>query len=83
VHTFLRKAIAESRPHLVRRLFAGRLALPDVFRLDRAFADGAVVEPRYVPPWATDLHRLAAHLAFAGVLDRVELDAVELESLLA
>lgn len=83
VHTFLRKAIAESRPHLVRRLFAGRIALPDIFRLDGAFADGAVSEPRYVPPWATDLHRLAAYLAFTGVIDRIDLGAVDLESILS
>ncbi len=83
VHTFLRKAIAESRPHLVRRLFAGRLALPDVFRLDAAFADGMVVEPRFVPEWASDLQRLAAYLAFSMVIDRIDLGRVELESLLA
>ena len=38
VHTFLRNAIAERRPHLVRRLFAGRVALPDVHRLESACA---------------------------------------------
>ncbi|MEC7526008.1 MAG: flavohemoglobin expression-modulating QEGLA motif protein [Myxococcota bacterium] len=83
VHTFLRKAIAESRPHLVRRLFAGRLALPDVFLLDGAFARGDVAEPRYVPHWATDLHRLAAYLAFSAIVNRVDLGTVELERLLA
>ncbi len=83
VHTFLRKAIAESRPHLVRRLFAGRLALPDVHRLDAAFAEGTVAEPRFVPEWAQDLHRLAAYLAFSAVINRIDLGAVELESLLA
>ncbi|GAB5549555.1 MAG: flavohemoglobin expression-modulating QEGLA motif protein [Sandaracinaceae bacterium] len=83
VHTFLRKAIAESRPHLVRRLFAGRLALPDVFLLDGAFARGDVIEPRYVPDWATDLHRLAAYLAFSAIVNRVDLGTVELEGLLA
>lgn len=83
VHTFLRKAIAESRPHLVRRLFAGRLALPDVHRLDPAFASGHVAEPRFVPEWAQDLHRLAAYLAFSTIIDRIDLGSVELESLLA
>ncbi len=83
VHTFLRKAIAENRAHLVRRLFAGRLALPDVHRLDTAFAEGHVAEPRYVPDWARDLHRLAAYLAFSAVINRINLGSVELESLLA
>lgn len=83
VHTFLRKAIAESRPHLVRRMFAGRLALPDVHKLDAAFAEGTVAEPRFVPEWARDLHRLAAYLAFSAVINRIDLGSVELESLLA
>lgn len=82
VHTFLRKAIAERRPHLVRRLFAGRIALPDVHRLEEAFAAGHVAEPRFVPAWAKDLHRLAAYLAFNVVINRIDLGSVELESLL-
>lgn len=81
VHTFLRKAIAESRPHLVRRLFTGRLALGDVLRLDEAFASGDVLEPRFVPAWARDLHRLAAYLAFNVVIGKIDLDAVRLERL--
>jgi uncharacterized protein (TIGR02421 family) len=83
VHTFLRKAIAENRAHLVRRLFAGRIALPDVLRLDEAFADGRVIEPRFVPAWAQDLHRLAAYLAFSAVINRINLGTVSLDSLLA
>lgn len=83
VHTFLRKAIAENRAHLVRRMFAGRLALPDVHRLAPAFEEGHVAEPRFVPEWAQDLRRLAAYLAFSAVIDRIDLGAVELESLLA
>ena len=78
VHTFLRKAIAQSQPHLVRRLFAGRLALPDVFRLSEGFAEGRLAEPRFVPEWATDLHRLAAYLAFSAMINAIDLDAIEI-----
>ena len=79
VHTYLRKAIAESRPHLVRRLFTGRLALGDVMALAPAFDDGRLAEPRFVPRWATEIHRLAAYLAFSALTDRIDLSAVELE----
>lgn len=82
VHTFLRKAIAEGRPELVRHLFCGRLALPDVLALEPAFASEHLVEPPFVPPWATELHRLSAHLAFSAVIDQVDLRAVELDALL-
>jgi uncharacterized protein (TIGR02421 family) len=83
VHTFLRKAIAENRAHLVRRLFAGRVALPDVHRLDEAFSEGRVIEPRFVPSWAQDLHRLAAYLAFSAVINQINLGSVSLDSLLS
>jgi uncharacterized protein (TIGR02421 family) len=83
VHTFLRKAIGESRPHLVRRLFSGRMALPDVQRLDQAFATRDVIEPAFVPPWARDLQRLAAYLAFTSVVNQIDLGQVTLDGLLA
>ena len=82
VHTFLRKAIAEGRPELVRHLFCGRLALPDVLALEFAFASEHLVEPSFVPSWATELHRLSAHLAFSAVIDQVDLRSVELDGLL-
>lgn len=82
VHTFLRKAIAQGRPEVVRRLFAGRLSLPDVLSLESAFATGALEEPAFVPVWATDLHRLGAHLAFSAAMNRIDLGEVELEEIL-
>jgi uncharacterized protein (TIGR02421 family) len=80
-HTFLRKAIAENRPHLVRRVFAGRLTLGDVGRLDREFASGHVAEPKFVPEWARDLHRLSAYLAFSSIIHQIDLEQVDLGTL--
>jgi uncharacterized protein (TIGR02421 family) len=80
-HTFLRKAIAENRPHLVRRVFAGRITLGDVGRLDRDFAEGHVIEPRFFPDWARDLHRLSAYLAFTSIIHQIDLEAVDLDTL--
>lgn len=83
VHTFLRRAILESRVELVPRLFAGRLTLGDVLRLEPLF-DSATLSPgRYVTHWAKDPRRLAAYLSFSLVLNRIELDNVALGSLLA
>lgn len=79
VHSFLRKAIAEARPELVRRLFAGRLALPDVVALGPAFDAGHLDERGFVPPWATRLDRLGAYLAFSAALDRIDLSMFSLE----
>lgn len=73
VHSYLRKAIEQSRPELVARLFTGRLTLDDLARLDPAMNAGHVKPPRFVPEWATDLPRLGAYLAFSALTDLVDL----------
>lgn len=83
VHTFLHKAIAEVRPELIRRVFAGRLALSDLVDLQPCFESGEVVEPTYLPPWAKDLDRLAAYLAFSSVINRINLNAIDLDEFLS
>ncbi len=79
VHTFLRKAIADHRPDLIPRLFAGRLTLVDALDLEESFDDGTVSPPRYVPPWAANVRNLAAFLAFTTLSDRIDLAEVELD----
>ncbi|MBX3268703.1 MAG: DUF1704 domain-containing protein [Sandaracinaceae bacterium] len=78
VHSYLRKAIAEGRPELVRRLFSGRLALADIVALAPGYDAGHLDERGFVAPWATDLDRLGAYLAFSAALDRVDLSMVSL-----
>jgi uncharacterized protein (TIGR02421 family) len=78
VHTFLLKAIEQSEPELVGRLFAGRLTLGDVSSLGPAFEEGHIAPARFVPRWATDLPRLGAYLAFNALVDIVDLRNVEL-----
>ncbi len=79
VHTFLTKAIADNRPGLIPDLFAGRLTLGDVVRLQDLFDDGTVAQPRYVPWWAQGLNRLSAYLVFSTYANRIRLERVELE----
>ena len=81
VHTFFRRAIADSRPELVGRTFAGRLTIADVIALGPAFDDGLIDAPRFVPAWAADIHGLAAYLVFSATIDRIDLDSVALEHL--
>ena len=63
--------------------FAGRLALNDVLELGPAFESGEVVGPAYLPPWARDVDRLAAYLAFASIVNRIDLRAIDLDEFLA
>jgi uncharacterized protein (TIGR02421 family) len=82
VHTFLRRAIFDSRIELIPRLFAGRVTLGDVLRLDSAFEDGDLLPGRYITHWAADARRLAAHLSFSLILNRIKLENVDLETIL-
>jgi uncharacterized protein (TIGR02421 family) len=73
VHAFLRVAIRENRPELVRALFAGRLTLGDAVTLSPLFEAGVLSAPVYVPAWARDLRTLASVLAYSAFMTRVEL----------
>ena len=79
VHTFLRVAIRDNRPDLVRNLFAGRLTVADALRLSPLFESGWLNSPTYVPKWALDLRRLAAMLAYSAFVGNIKLDNVYLE----
>ncbi|BAN46182.1 flavohemoglobin expression-modulating QEGLA motif protein [Metapseudomonas resinovorans] len=79
VHTLLRVAVRDNRPELLRQLFAGRMSAGDVVRLAPLFESGWLQQPRYVPPWAADLRRLAAALAFSAFVGRINLEVVDLE----
>jgi uncharacterized protein (TIGR02421 family) len=78
VQTFLRKAISDGREELIPHLFAGRMTLGDAVLLEDLFGSGDLVEPRYVPPWATGLSQLAASLAYSLFSARIKLDVVEI-----
>src|SRR5262245_11023739 len=76
VHTFLRVAIREDRAEMIHRLFAGRLTLGDVFELAPFFESGVLVPAAYIPPWAADLRRIAALLAYSGFMAKVRLEGL-------
>lgn len=82
VHTFLRRAISDHRVELIARLFAGRVTVSDVLKLEPAFDAGELYPGRYVAPWAADPRRLAATLCFSIVINRINLGDVQLDSIL-
>ena len=76
VHTFFRWALREDRLRLGRRLFAGKMTLGDCLRLEPLFDAGAVVAPRWLPPWVAQAGGLAGLLAFSLFANRIRLDAI-------
>ncbi|HTV84580.1 MAG TPA: flavohemoglobin expression-modulating QEGLA motif protein [Dyella sp.] len=83
VHTFFRWSLKERRMDLLRFLFAGKLTLHDVMTLEPYFSTGAIVPPRWLPPWMQHVHGLAGKLAFSLFINRVRMSKVEAQTLSA
>ncbi|MBD8525600.1 flavohemoglobin expression-modulating QEGLA motif protein [Pseudomarimonas arenosa] len=81
VHTFFRWALKHRRLALTHLLFAGKMALHDVFTLEPMFQQGAISEPTYIPPWLRRTNGLAGMLAFSLFANRIKIDRVEAEDL--
>ena len=83
VHAFVRVAVRDNRPELLRSVFAGRMTLGDAVELAPLFEAGVLAPPRHVAPWARDLRTIAAALTFSAFLSRVDLAPVTLERFVA
>ena len=82
VHTFFRWALKERRMDLLRYLFAGKLTLHDVIALQPHFASGAILPPRWLPPWMQHVHGLAGKLAFSVFINGIHMNRVHGDELL-
>jgi len=81
VHTFFRWTFKMKRLNLTHLLFAGKMALHDVFTLEPLFEEGIIAEPLYLPPWLKRTNGLAGTLAFSLFANRIRLDRVVAEDL--
>lgn len=78
VHTFFRWCLQHGKLELSRLLFAGRLTIGDVVRLEEFFRSGYIEAPPYLPPWMGRSNALSAYLAFSVFANHIrikELDA--------
>lgn len=73
VHTFFRWALVHNRLALCRFLFAGRMTVGDVVKLEPYFQSGLLAEPRYLPPWMTRTNGLAAYLSFSVFTNKIHI----------
>lgn len=81
IHTFFRWCLRHRRLGVARQLFAGKMALEDVFSLQSMFDDGTIAPARYLPPWMQRANGLAGMLAFSLFANRIRLDRVEADDL--
>ncbi|TXI45385.1 MAG: DUF1704 domain-containing protein [Lysobacter sp.] len=81
VHTFFRWCLRHRKIAVARQLFAGKLALEDVFALQPMFDAGAIAPPQYIPPWMQRANGLAGMLAFSLFANKIRLDRVDADDL--
>ena len=76
VHTFFRWALKHRKLRLCRLLFAGKMTLADVQRLEPLFDSGDLVLPRWLPQLVARANGLAGMLAFSLFANRIRLEAI-------
>jgi uncharacterized protein (TIGR02421 family) len=81
VHTFFRWCLRHRKLAVAHQLFAGKLALEDVFALQPMFDAGIIAQPHYLPPWMQRANGLAGMLAFSLFANKIRLDRVEADDL--
>jgi uncharacterized protein (TIGR02421 family) len=77
VYNFFRVSIAHGRIYRIGLLFTGKTALERIGLLFRAYDEGLLARPRYLPPHFADLAGLASWLAYSGFLNQLDLDRIE------
>ena len=76
VHTFFRWALKHRKLRLCRLLFAGKMTLADVQRLEPLFDSGDLQEARWLPEWVSRANGLAGMLAFSLFANRIRLEQI-------
>jgi uncharacterized protein (TIGR02421 family) len=77
VYNFLSVAIAQGKVYRIGLLFTGKTALERIGLLGRAYAEGLLAPPRYLPPHFADLAGLGSWLAYSGFLNQLDLERIE------
>jgi uncharacterized protein (TIGR02421 family) len=81
VHTFFRWCLRNRKLGLARQLFAGKMALEDVFEFESSHDSGLVAAPRFLPPWIQRANGLAGMLAFSLFVNKIRLDHIDADDL--
>src|SRR5262245_14416094 len=77
IYNFMQIAVRRGRLDRIPLLFCGKLTLEDLGALADLRDQGLLVPPRHLPPPLSDLNGLAAWLAYATFLNRLDLGQVE------
>lgn len=76
VHNYLRTAVRTGDASFIRLLFVGKIDLGDLEAMKMLRANGLINEPKYLPPWVSDMRHLLSYLAYSTFLNEIKLDRV-------
>ena len=76
VHNYLRTAVRTGDATYIRLLFVGKIDLGDLEAMKMLRANDLIREPKYLPPWVSDMRHLLSYLAYSTFLNEIKLDRV-------
>ena len=76
VHNYLRTAVRTGDASFIRLLFVGKIDLSDLEAMKMLRENDLINEPKYLPPWVSDMRHLLSYLAYSTFLNEIKLDRV-------
>ena len=76
VHNYLRTAVRTGDAAFIRLLFVGKIDLGDLEAMKMLQENDLISEPKYLPPWVSDMRHLLSYLAYSTFLNEIKLDRV-------
>lgn len=76
-YNFMRTAIRANKPFLIPFLFSGKVHVDDVPLIYKAFKEGIVMPPVYLPQQFADINGIAVWMSFSSFFNKVDLKNVQ------
>jgi uncharacterized protein (TIGR02421 family) len=76
VFNFLRHSVEHGDFALLQAFFCGKMSVDDAPLVEALIAEGLVMAPKYLPPWASDLEHLGAHVTHSLTMSRFDVGRV-------
>jgi uncharacterized protein (TIGR02421 family) len=77
VHNFLRTIVSTGRADCLRLLFCGKMDIEDIPVLYELSQLGLCQQPKYLPPWASDMRFLLCQLTYSSFLNSIDLSQIK------
>ncbi len=78
VYNMIRLAARRGRLELLPLLFVGKISVHELGLIAQLHDDGMIIDPPILPPSASDVTALASWMAMSNLLNRVDVESMEL-----